>query len=187
LKRLQPDNVVYHGLAGHFFLKGISHVLKVRIIADMEDRIEVEMEREGISYEDALAVLKKDDSERRKWSQSLYGIDIADPDLYDLVIHVRNIIIEDAVDMICHAAELQSFKTTPESQKAMDDLVLTSEVKTALIEIKPDILVFVRDGGVTLCPRTFAIKDPGLIRKLENIVSSIPGVKDISVKASQLV
>jgi cytidylate kinase len=187
LKRLQPDNVVYHGLAGHFFLKGISHVLKVRIIADMEDRIEVEMEREGISYEDALAVLKKDDSERRKWSQSLYGIDIADPDLYDLVIHVRNIIIDDAVDMICHAAELQSFKTTPESQKAMDDLVLASEVKTALIEIKPDILVFVRDGGVTLCPRTFAIKDPGLIRKLENIVSSIPGVKDISVKASQLV
>jgi len=69
----------------------------------------------------------------------------------------------------------------------MDDLVLTSEVKTALIEIKPDILVFVRDGGVTLGAKTFAIKDPGLIRELENIVSSIPGVKDISVKSSQLV
>lgn len=37
LNSLKPDNVVYHGLAGHFFLKDVSHVLKVRIIADLED------------------------------------------------------------------------------------------------------------------------------------------------------
>ena len=29
LKCLKRDNVVYHGLAGHFFLRGISHALKV--------------------------------------------------------------------------------------------------------------------------------------------------------------
>ena len=85
LKCVQQDNVVYHGLAGHFFLKEIGHVLKVRIITDMEDRIKLEMERQRISREEALAVLKRDDSERRKWSQHLYGIDTADPILYDLV------------------------------------------------------------------------------------------------------
>lgn len=37
LKYLKEDKIVYHGLAGHFFVTGVSHVLKVRIIADMEE------------------------------------------------------------------------------------------------------------------------------------------------------
>jgi cytidylate kinase len=187
LKCLQGDNVVYHGLAGHFLLKGVSHVLKVRIIADMEDRIQLEMDREGISYEDARAVLKKDDAERRKWSESLYGIDTADPSLYDLVVHVRKLTVDDAVDLICHTAELQAFQTTPESQKTMDDLVLASEVKTTLIEIKPDIEVFVREGRVTLGASAFIMRDPALVKELERIVLGIHGVRDVSVKSSHLV
>ena len=81
LKYFQRDNVVYHGLAGHFYVKGVSHVLKVRIIADMKDRVQIVMDREKISYESALALIKKDDLERRKWSQHLYGIDTSEPDL----------------------------------------------------------------------------------------------------------
>ena len=187
LKCVQRDNVVYHGLAGHFFLKEIGHVLKVRIITDMEDRIKLEMERQSISREEALAVLKRDDSERRKWSQHLYGIDTADPILYDLVIHVGKITVDDAVDVICHTVGMPAFKTTFESQKAMDDLVLASEVKTTLIEIKPDIEVFVRDGGVSLGASALIMKDPNLVQEMERIVRRIPGVKDVSVKSSHLV
>ena len=39
MKHIQKDNVVYHGLAGHFFLQEIPHIFKVRIVADLEDRI----------------------------------------------------------------------------------------------------------------------------------------------------
>ena len=187
LKCVQRDNVVYHGLAGHFFLKEIGHVLKVRIITDMEDRIKLEMERQGISREQALAVLKRDDSERRKWSQHLYGIDTADPILYDLVIHVGKITVDDAVDVICHTVGMPAFKTTFESQKALDDLVLASEVKTSLIEVKPDIEVFVRDGEVILGASALIMKDPNMVQEMERIVRRIPGVKDVSVKSSHLV
>ncbi len=38
LNHMAKDNVVYHGLAGHFFLQDISHVFKVRIIAKMDDQ-----------------------------------------------------------------------------------------------------------------------------------------------------
>ena len=34
LEHFQKDNTVYHGLAGHFFVKSVAHVLKVRITAD---------------------------------------------------------------------------------------------------------------------------------------------------------
>lgn len=121
LKHLVNDNIVYHGLAGHFFLQGVSHVLKVRIISDMEDRIRLEMERENISREAAGKTLLADDEQRRKWSLYLYGIDTRDPELYDLVIHIKNVTVEDAADIIEHAAKLDHFKTTPESQQVVED------------------------------------------------------------------
>jgi len=187
LRCLQRDNVVYHGLAGHFFLKGISHVLKVRIISDMEDRVRLEMARENISSEEAESILKKDDAERRKWSMNLYGIDTADPILYDLVIHIGQISVDDAVDLICLTAASRSFKTTFESQKAMEDRALASEIKTMLIEIKPDIQVFARDGNVTLGGSTLSLHDPDLINEVERIARQFPGVKKVDIRTSHVV
>ncbi len=67
------DNVVYHGLAGHFFVQGVCHVLKVRILAGLEDRVTEEVKRQGLSAEEARAIIKKDDEERYRWSYHLYG------------------------------------------------------------------------------------------------------------------
>ena len=44
---VQKDNVVYHGLAGHLLLQRIKHTLKVRVLADLDDRVSLEMQREG--------------------------------------------------------------------------------------------------------------------------------------------
>ena len=86
-RSVQKDNVVYHGLAGHLLLKGVPHVLKVRIIADLGDRVLSEMEREKIPKQEAQARILRDDEERRKWTQSLYGVDPWDNSLYDIMIH----------------------------------------------------------------------------------------------------
>jgi cytidylate kinase len=182
LKHLQKDNVVYHGLAGHFFVRGISHVLKVRIIADLEERIRLEMEREGISKKEASHILKKDDKERKKWSEHLYGIDTWDPTLYDLVLHIHKITVDDAADIICHVARLKHFQTTPESQKAMDDLALSAEVKAALIDTKPDIQVSADNGVVHIGTEAPLVQESIWIQKMEKIAKAIPGVKEIRIK-----
>ena len=121
LDHMEKDNIVYHGLAGHFFVRHISHVLKVRIIADLEDRVRTKMEREKTSREKALEELARDDHERRQWSLKLYGIDTWDSSLYDQVLHVHKLTVENAADIICHTVNLEQFRTTPESQSAMDD------------------------------------------------------------------
>lgn len=179
LKHFHRDNIVYHGLAGHFFVEGISHVLKVRIIADMEDRVRLEMEREGITRAEALRILKKDDAERRKWSQHLYAIDTSDSRLYDLVIHIHKITIDDAVHIICYTAGLEDFQTTPESKKAMDDLVLSAEVKTALMDTAHDIEVSARNGVVFVKSEAPLLQQEPLTHEVEKIVKTIPGVKEI--------
>ena len=181
LQHFQKDNVVYHGLAGHFFLKGISHVLKVRILAEMEDRVRFEMERHGIAEREARRILEHDDEERRKWSQHLYGIDTRDPKLYDLVIHIKKISVDDAVEIICNTVGLADFQTTPESQKAMDDLLLAAEVKVSLIGLKPDIDVAAKDGIIHIATTIPEAQEEILVRKIHERLKEIQGVRDIKV------
>ncbi|MFH2129433.1 MAG: cytidylate kinase-like family protein, partial [bacterium] len=139
LKHLQKDNVVYHGLAGHFFLRDVPHVLKVRIIANMDVRIEEEMRRENISEDEARKILVKDDAERRKWSLHLYGVDTWDPCLYDMVLHISRMTVDEASEIIVDACHKPSFKTTPESQKIFDELLLAAQIQSLLFEQFPTV------------------------------------------------
>lgn len=134
LLHARKDNIVYHGLAGHFFLKDIPHVLKIRINADMTMRVKEEMRRENISAEEALYVLKKDDEERRKWSIQVYGMDPWDSRLYDMVINISTLTLEDAVDIIYGVLQKPTFRTTPESQKLVDDLAHSAKNQTDLLK-----------------------------------------------------
>ena len=181
LKHFKKDNVVYHGLAGHFFVQGISHVLKVRIISDLEDRVRLEMEREGISREEALRILQKDDEERRKWSKSLYGIDTRDSSLYDLVIHIQKFSVKNAVDMICQAASLEQFQTTPESQQSIDDLALAAQIKAALVNVKRDLQVSAKNGTVFVKGEAPRGKEQILAQEIQEISKTVTGAKETKI------
>ena len=181
LEHFRKDNVVYHGLAGHFFVKGISHVLKVRIIADLEDRVKLEIEREGISIKEALDILRKDDEERVKWSKTLYGIDTRKASLYDLVIHIHKLTVNDAADMICHAAGLAQFQATPESQRAIDGLALAARVKASLVDVRPDMEVTAEDGIVFVKTEAPIIHETSLVQEIQEISKTISGVKEIKI------
>jgi cytidylate kinase len=187
LKHFRKDNIVYHGLAGQFFVKGISHVLKVRIIADMEERVQLEMEREGITKTEALTLLKKDDVERRKWSRNLYGIDTWDPSLYDLLVHIHKMSVDDAVGVICHTAAMKPFQTTPESKAAMEDLVLSAEVKTALMGMNHGMKISAQDGVVFISSKATPQQQPPLIHDIEEIAKEVPGVKNVRIDVEPVV
>ncbi len=184
LERVQKDNIVYHGLAGHFFLKGVSHVLKVRILADIEDRVRLEMDREKISRDEALHVLKKDDQERRNWGMRLYGVDTWDSSLYDLVIHIRKITVQDAVDIICQTATLDHFRTTPESQQFLDNLVLAARVKAQLIDLSPNVKVSSQNGNVYIQAQTAPTIAEQFSEELKDAAKQTPGVKEVTVNLS---
>lgn len=181
LQYIQRDNVVYHGLAGHFFLQDIPHVLKVRIIADMEDRVKEEMKRENISAEEARRILKKDDEERRKWGLSLYGADTRDSRFYDIVLNIKNMSVDNAVDLILQAVQLPCFQTTPESQKILDDMVLTSRLQEALVHQFPDVEVAVKKDGVFVSVTGHLNQKAEITRRIEDIIHKTAEVGDIEV------
>jgi cytidylate kinase len=181
LQHFRKDNVVYCGLAGHFLAKNIPHVLKVRIIADMDERVKSEVARESIPRKEALRILKQDDEERRKWSKYLYGIDTWDPSLYDIVIHIKKMTTDDAAHVICNTVALDTFRTTPESQQAMEDLSIGAEVKAALMDMKPDVDVVASNGTVQVHTSALLTEGEGLIRDIEAVAKSVEGVKEVIV------
>lgn len=181
LHHFREDNVVYCGLAGHFFVKDISHVMKVRIISDLDERVRSEVEREGISRKEALHIIKQDDQERRKWSEYLYGIDTWDPSLYDLLIHIGKMTTDDAADVICKTVALDTFKTTPASQRAMEEIAISAQVKAALMDLEPDVDVVTSKGTVRIHTAALLVEGEELIRDIEAIAKSIDGVKEVHV------
>jgi len=181
LKHLQKDNVVYHGLAGHFFLQGIPHVLKIRIIADIEDRVGEEMKREKISAEDARYILKKDDEERRKWGLHLYGKDTSDPNLYDMVLHVQTMTVDEAAQIIASASKLPSYHTTPRSQGILDDICLAAQVEAALVNEFIVERVTAREGIVHVVIRALSKEEAAIVPRVTDIAQHVSGVKAVSV------
>ena len=186
-RNVQKDNVVYHGLAGHLLLKGIPHVLKVRIIADLEERVRDEMGRERIPKQEALRLILRDDQERRKWTQSLYGVDPWDSSLYDLVLHIHKLTVADAVDFICQAVDLPQFRTTKESQRKMDDLALASQIKAALVHGYPDIFVTAEYGNILIYTKTDDRLSHKLREKAKNLCRDIEGINNLEVHTGAVV
>lgn len=181
LHHVRKDNIVYHGLAGHFFLQNVAHTLKVRVIADIEDRVETEVAREQIDEETARALLKKDDQERRRWAMSLYGIDTGDCRLYDLVCHVRKLHEEDVVDLICDAVQREQFETTPESRKALNDLYLAACVSSAIVKKWPHADVDYHDDTAFVTTTAVLAQEPQVIDEITRLAEAVEGVDKVRV------
>jgi len=179
--RAAKDNIVYHGLAGHLLLSNVPHVLRVRIIANLEDRIKAEMEREDMEEEEARTLLDKDDRERRKWTKYLYGVDPWDSSLYDIVINIDKLHVSDAVDFICQAAKKESFETTDHSRRKMKDLALACRIKAALLDLPFDTGVTCEYGNVVLHTRASARQVSRLKKKIAEMESSLEGINNLEV------
>jgi cytidylate kinase len=165
LNHMAKDNVVYHGLSGHFFLQGIDHAIKMRIIANMDDRIKEEMKRENSSAEEARYLLKKDDDERRKWSLSLYGKDPWNCSLYDLVLSIDTMTVDDVVGILEGVVKQGRFDATPESKAKLKEKALLANVHAKIVNMAPRASVSIKDGVVTLANLDGGLKNDEEIRR----------------------
>jgi cytidylate kinase len=187
LRHVQKDNVIYHGFAGHFFLQGIPCILKVRIFADLKQRINDEMDREAVSAEKARQTVTNDDEERRKWALSLYGMDTADSALYDMILHIGALSVDDAAQLVAQTARLPSFQVSPECKRQLNDRVLAAQVEALLLEEFPRIQVTARDGEVFvnihtgLSIHTLLTEKQKIIEKVESIATGLGGAEKAHV------
>ncbi|RJP22121.1 MAG: BON domain-containing protein [Candidatus Abyssobacteria bacterium SURF_5] len=174
------DNIIYHGNAGHFLLKGVPHVLRVRIVAPMQLRVKFVMERQQVLHDEAVKYIEKIDKERFKWTKFLYRVDWRSPELYDIVFNLETENIHFISNMIQYAVQREPFKTTPESQRIMDDLALSSLVRAAIASDSAtqniDVIVKAKDGAVTVFGKALTQQ---VIDRIGEIARSTAGVKEV--------
>lgn len=96
-------NVIIIGRGAEYI---VPHALKVRIICEMEQRINWEMEFEHLTRKQAIDRIKKSDITRGEFIKTLYRHDTKKAHHYDLVIRTGpDLAIEDAADLIVRAAK----------------------------------------------------------------------------------
>ncbi|MGA8181114.1 MAG: cytidylate kinase-like family protein [Desulfobacterales bacterium] len=195
LEYARKGNVVYHGHAGHLLLTEIPQVLKIRIIADKDDRIKLLQKREGVTKETAAEIIENEDKNRIHWTRYLYKTDIHDPKLYDIVINIGNLTIEDACGIICLAARSKTYRTTDESRQILEDFAIASRLRAALQPVC-DVDIFVKNGDVHVTVAAQKRKKSGYIspalqrhlgeayqedltRQITEIARNIPGVNNV--------
>ncbi len=179
LNHARKDNVVYHGLAGHFFLQGIPHVVKVRIIANLEDRVKEEMKRANISADEARKLLKKDDYERRKWALALYGIDTNDCKLYDVVFHIDTLKVDDVVDLLEQIVKRPCFQPTDLSRKILENRYMEAKIVASLVDQFPHVTASYNNERAYISLKAPASKEDEIRKKIEEILKKDDTLKDI--------
>lgn len=187
LEFAESDNAVLMGRGGQWLLRGIPHVLRVRVIAPFEHRVRQWIKRtaevggEAPNQRAAADLLRRDDSEKSGRMRYLYEVDIADPALYDMVMNSEKLRNEAAVEMIERVIRRPEMSTTDAARRIVASRVLASRVQVALAT-HPEtrryrITVEAQDGVVTL-EATAALE-----RALE-VARDVPGVRE--VRARQL-
>jgi cytidylate kinase len=181
LRHVQRGNVVYHGFAGHFFLQQIPFALNVQVLADGEDRIQEVIRREKVSADEARRTLERIDEERSRWSQHLYGIDNRDPSLYDMVLNLGSLGIDDAVKLIARNVQLPAFQSTPDTKNILDNYVLAAQVEAALIAEFPQAKASAKDGNVFVAIHGSMSQQRALSDKARDLASFVEGTKQVNV------
>lgn len=182
-EEVKNGRVVYHGNAGHLLLKGGGPVFRVRIIAPLDFRIAMACARLKLSREEAVDYIRAVDDQRRKWTHYLYGVDWTDPSLYDMVINLEHMGIEDAVEGIACIVRRQScFAFDEQCRQQMEDLALASRVK-AQLALEPatshlELNVIARRGWVAVAGRLPEIR---LMDEVRRIALSVEGVREVNL------
>ncbi|MDI6790674.1 MAG: cytidylate kinase-like family protein [Thermodesulfobacteriota bacterium] len=178
------DDIVYHGRVGHPIVQGISHVLKVQIIAKLEDRIGLKTKQEHMSPEKTRKIILAEDAQRKKWAKAIYDIDITDPGLYDLVINVGRLEAEDAedaVETIISTVKHKKFQPMTYSLNCMKDVALSCHLKAVLINTDSTIQLKSHKGTVFVYTRALKRKKQRQVLDFKERIMAIDGVEHVEV------
>lgn len=176
----QGGKLVYHGRAGQQLLPGISHVLKVLIVAPIDYRIQQVRAQQGMDVENARQYLREIDRVRSRRFRAVFNDDWLDPVGYDLVLNGATFSAATGTAIIVDTVRRTEFQPTAQSIKAFEDLTTTAKVQAALItspKTRNVVLNVKSDQGRVVISGILA--DPDLEKEIVQIARGVPGVAEV--------
>ena len=183
LEAALKGDVVIYGRGGQDLLLDISSVLRTRIIAPFEDRVERWSEREWLDPDRARYLVRKSDQQRAGFIKYYFDRDWEDSVHYDLTINTQRLSEEMAVQVICDSVKddnLEGIKAS--SKKILSDLILRKRVEIAILstdEIDAYLLeIEVENGVITLSGQVHSSEEKKAAEAQARSVEGISSVKN---------
>lgn len=185
----EADSVVLMGRGGQWLLRGIPHVLRVRVMAPFDHRVKRLAKKmsgqmgEGANPRTVTDMVRRDDTEKSGRMRYLYEVDLRDSALYEVVINTEKLIIEAAVEVLSGLVRRPELVTTDAGRQLVADRALASKVQVALATSpetrKYRITVEARQGVVTL-------EGTSNLEQAVDVTRSVRGVVDVKTQQVEI-
>jgi hypothetical protein len=174
-------NLVYHGRTGHLLLPGISHVLRIGLVENIDKRINAAMTKLNIPRDKARSYIESVDDDMHRWVKTFYGVEWDASSHYDLVVNLEQMSLTNAAAALCSVAALPDFQTTPASRRAMEDLHLAARIRLKLARDERtrtcSFRVLAKQGSVLI---TYQPRDAKLAATAPEVVRDVDGITELS-------
>jgi len=177
----RKGNVILYGRGGQDLLKECRNVLRLRFIADFEERVERFAEREWIDPDLARSMIRRSDHQRGGFIHFYFDRNWQDPLGYDLVFNTSRMSEEAIVECIVAAAKDPRLKEADKAAtELIDKTILMKKIETALLnsadlDYRP-FTINVEKGKVRVSGYLASEKEK---KEAIRIVESVKGVKSV--------
>jgi cytidylate kinase len=123
------DNVLFVGAGAQILLADIPQVIRVKIIAPVETRIERMVSAYSLSNDDARAAVEAGDLEQVDYNRVIFGEDWLNPELWDIVVNSDTLSVDQIVDLVGSLV-----KSIPQIADLKERLFHASEINRAMLD-----------------------------------------------------
>jgi cytidylate kinase len=178
---LDESTGVIRGWGAVHLLEGIPHVIRVRVCAPFELRVERMMERLGTMDREAVErELELSDEAHTAIARRHFRRDWRDPENFDLVLSTERLTAEECALEIERMMELPRFQRTEESLRTVRNHALEWAVRA---QLRRDP----RTANATLCLDCIdgyvrvkgAVSTRATAQEVSEVVASVPGVRSV--------
>ena len=178
----EQDHVVINSRGGQILLRGIAHVLRVRVIAPFDLRVKRVIAKmagqmaESVDVRTTAEMVRRSDQEKFGRMRYLYDVDWGDPALYDLVINTEKLTVDAAVEVIAGLVRRPQLQASEESRQAVRDRALASRVRAALAA-HPETRKY--RINVEAARGVIRLEGTAALEKATEVARSVAGVEDV--------
>lgn len=189
LELAELDDAIFMRGGGQWLLRGVPHVLRVRVVAPFELRVRQWIKRvaamtgETPNQRAAADFVRRDDAEKSGRMRYLYEVDISDPMLYELIVNTEHLHYDAVVKLLETVARRDDMTTTEAGRRIVASRALASRVQVALAN-HPEtrryrITVEAEDGVVSL-------EGTAALERAVEVARTVPGVRDVRTQQVEI-
>lgn len=146
---------VIRGWGAVHLLRNIPHVIRVRVCAPLETRVQRMMERLSTDNRDTVeSEIQMSEEAHTAITKRHFGVNWRDPELYDLVLCTERLSVDECVDEIDGMMQRKCFQETADSRRMVENFATEWAVRSALRRddrtARTHITVEAQDGTLRL-------------------------------------